>query len=165
MTDIAQWPTTLPEPRADGYGLQRKASYTSTDMDSGDTRTRRRFTRTPSSVAVKWRFTHYELATFEAFVAFDINDGAAPFMVNLLNGVGVVQVRAKFTADPPYQAAISDSRAWFDVTATLQVRQMPTVSLDEYQVMQQYTQQEVDIMDCKLHNLIHVRLPGPARWD
>lgn len=165
MAEIAQWPATLPQPRTDGYGLQRKASYTATDMDDGNTRTRRRFTRTPTSVTVKWQMTHYQFATFEAFFAYDVNDGAAPFSVGLVNGVGVMSVRAKFTGDPPYQASLDSGRAWFDVTATLQVRQMPTVTLDEYQVMQQYDELEVITMGDKLHNLIHTQFPGPARWN
>ena len=165
MTDIAEWPATLPQPRANGYGMQPKARFSSTDMDSGPTRNRRRSTNAPTAVTVKWRFTHTQMATFEAFIEYDINAGAAPFTVGLVNGMGVNTVQAKFTGDPPYQTAISDSRAWFDVTATLQVRRMPVASLDVYQVLKEYSEQEIDAMSDPLHYFLHVQLPGPLRWD
>ncbi|QIX18340.1 hypothetical protein [Burkholderia multivorans] len=165
MTDIAEWPATLPGPRASGYGLQPKARFGSTELDSGRTRNRRRSTNAPTSVTVKWRFTHAQMATFEAFVEYEINAGAAPFSVDLVNGMGVTPVQAMFTGDPPYQPAISDSRAWFDVTATLQVKRMPVVSFDVYEVLKQYTEQEIDAMSDPLHTFLHVQLPGPLRWD
>lgn len=159
MTDIAEWPVTLPQPRASGYGLQPKAKFASTELDSGRTRNRRRSTNAPTAVAVKWRFTHSQMATFEAFVEYELNGGGALFSVGLLNGLGVNPVRAMLTGDPPYQAAISDSRAWFDVTATLQVRRMPVASFDMYQVLRLYAEQEITAMDDLLHHIVHVQFP------
>ncbi|MEX3915972.1 hypothetical protein AB4Y43_06965 [Paraburkholderia sp. BR10872] len=164
MADIAVWPDTLPQPRADGYGVQPKAVYAATDMDSGRSRTRRRFTQTPSTISVKWRFTWTQFAVFEAFLKYEINLGAAPFSVGLLNGMGVTAVQAQFFEDPPYQSSISDSRTWFDVTANLKVKSMPVLGYDYYVVLRKYSEQEVFGAGDRLHRLIHSDLTGPLRW-
>ncbi|MBY4866783.1 hypothetical protein K6W76_09710 [Burkholderia anthina] len=165
MTDIAVWPATLPQPRANGYGVQPKAKFIGTDLDSGRTRNRRRFTNASSAVTVKWRFTLVQMATFEAFVEYDLNGGGGKFSVGLLSGLGINQVQAQLTGDPPYQAAISDSRAWFDVTATLQVRRMPVASFDAYQVLRQYSELEIAALDDVLHRVVHVKLPTTLPLD
>jgi hypothetical protein len=79
--------------------------------------------------------------------------------------MGINQVQARFMDDPPYKAAISDSRAWFDVTATLEVKSLPLPSRDEYDVLKAYVATDIDAMSDRLHEIIHVELPGPARWN
>jgi hypothetical protein len=165
MADLPTWPVTLPDPRASGYGIQPVTPYARTDMDNGAARQRRRFTSVPSYVSVTWRFTHSEHALFEGFLAYEINLGTDWFAVGLLNGMGVNQVQARFKDDPPYKSAISDSRAWFDVTATLEVKALPLPSRDEYDVLRIYTGPQIEHMDGSLHRLIHVTLPGPDRWN
>lgn len=155
----------LPDPRASGYGIQPVTPYARTDMDSGAARQRRRFSRVPSHVSVTWRFTHAEHALFEGFLAYEINLGTDWFAVGLLNGMGVNQVQARFMGDPPYKSAISDSRAWFDVTAKLEVKALPLPSRDEYEVLRTYTAAEIAAMGDPLHDFIHVRLPGTMRWN
>jgi hypothetical protein len=134
-------------------------------MDNGSARQRRRFTAVPSHLSVTWRFTHTQLAIFEGFLAYEINLGTDWFAVGLLNGMGVNQVQARFMDDPPYKASISDSRAWFDVTATLEVKALPLPSRDEYEVLKAYGVTDIDAMSDRLHEIVHVELPGPARWD
>lgn len=165
MADLPTFPATLPQPRASGYGIQPVTPYARTDMDNGSARQRRRFTAVPSHLSVMWRFTHTQLALFEGFLAYEINLGTDWFAVGVLNGMGVNQVRARFMDDPPYKAAISDSRAWFDVTATLEVKALPLPTRDEYDVLKAFPETEIDAMSDGLHQIIHVQLPGPARWD
>lgn len=165
MADLPTWPAMLPDPRASGYGIQPVTPYARTDMDGGAARQRRRFTRVPSHVSVTWRFTHAEHALFEGFLAYEINLGTDWFAVGLLNGMGVNQVQARFMDDPPYKSAISDSRAWFDVTATLEVKALPLPSRDEYEVLRTYTAADIAAMGDPLHDFIHAKLPGPMRWN
>jgi hypothetical protein len=165
MADIPVFPVTLPQPRANGYGIAPKAAYVSTDMDSGRARNRRRFTTSPSNVTVTWWFTLAQFATFEGFIEYELNGGGKPFQVTLLNGMGINPMIAKFVNDPPYQASLGDNRVWFYVTAILQVKKLPVVPRDEYDVLVAYSEQDIIAMSDPLHNLIHVRLPGPARWN
>ena len=165
MAELPTWPATLPDPRANGYGVQPVTPYARTDMDNGRARQRRRFTNVPSHVSVTWRFTHSQYALFEGFLAYGINLGTDWFAVGLLNGMGVNQVQARFMDDPPYKSAISDSRAWFDVTATLEVKALPLPSRDEYDVLRTYVAADIAAMGDPLHRLIHESLPGPKRWN
>jgi hypothetical protein len=165
MADLVTWPVTLPDPRASGYSITPVTAFSRTDMDNGTARQRRRFTRVPSYVAVTWRMTHFQFAIFEGFLAYDIGLGTSWFSVNLLNGLEMNAVQARFMSDPPYKAAISDSRAWFDVTAQLEVKALPVATKDEYSVMRIYTEVEIAAMGDPLHKLIHEDLPGPKRWN
>jgi len=165
MADLPVFPAFLPQPRASGYGIQPVTPYARTDMDNGSARQRRRFTSTPSHVSVMWRFHDAQLVLFEGFLAYEINLGADWFSVGLRNGMGINYVQARFMDDPPYKAAISDSRAWFDVTATLEVKALPLASRDQYDVLKTYTESEIAAMSDPLHAFIHVSLPGPSRWN
>lgn len=159
MADIPVFPMTLPQPRASGYSIAPKAPYISTDMDSGRSRNRRRFTTTPSNVTVTWWFTLTQFATFEGFFEYDLNGGAKPFQVDLVNGMGITPVVAKFVNDPPYQAPLGDNRVWFYVTATLLVKKLPVIARDSYDVMAQFEPTDIDLMGDALHTLAHVTLP------
>lgn len=165
MADLASWPDTLPLPRASGYGIQPVAAFARTDMDDGTTRQRRRFTSTPSHISVAWMFSLGQYALFEAFLQYDIGLGADWFAVGLLSGMGVTQVRARFMDSPPFKATLSDSRTYWDVTGTLEVRALPVVSRDVYAVLRAYADSDLIAGDRGLHQFIHVRLPGAGGWD
>lgn len=165
MADIPSWPATLPQPRASGYGIQPVSAFVRTDMDDGAARQRRRFTSTPSRIAVAWQLSLLQYATFEGFVAYDINDGASWFAVDLLSGMGISRMQARFMEDPPFKAALSQSRVYFDVTATLEIKAMPIVTRDQYEMLGAYFPADIEQMSDALHYLAHVHLPGDGRWN
>ncbi|WP_186169787.1 hypothetical protein [Burkholderia gladioli] len=165
MADLVQWPAMLPAPRASGYNVQPTQTFVRTDMDNGSARQRRRFTTVPNYVDVTWMLSIDQFSIFEAFLAYDINLGADWFATSLLNGLGVSQMQARFKDNPPYKAALSDSRTYFNVTASLEVKSMPLLTRDQYSVAKQYSATEIDAMSNGLHQLVHVQLPGPGRWE
>ncbi|NIF80134.1 hypothetical protein F3J20_22530 [Paraburkholderia sp. Cy-641] len=165
MADLPVWPATLPAATANSYGITPGTPYAATDMDSGRSRQRRRFTRVPSTVDVVWAMSRDQYAVFEAFLEYDIGLGTDWFQIELLNGVGVSTVVAQFHGDPPFKHSILDgSPGWHQVTATLKTRRLPVMTADEYGVAKVYPASEIASLSDLLHQLVHVDLPGPMRW-
>lgn len=163
---IPTWPDTLPLPNPDGYGITPVTAFVRTDMDSGRARQRRRFTRAPSSISAMWMFSQEQYALFEAFLAYEIGLGAGWFQIRLMNGMGITPMQARFMDDPPYKMALQGSSVNLcQVTATLEVKQLPLASMDEYQVMRAFSESDINYMGDRLHEIVHVELPGPSRWS
>ena len=166
MADIPVWPGTLPSPSPDGYAITPVTAFSRTDMDNGTARQRRRFTRTPSYLSVSWTFSQEQLAVFEGFVAYELGLGANWFQVRMLSGTGMNQVQARLMDDPPYKATLQGgSKDIFQVSATLEIKALPIATRDQYEVIRQYTQSDIDLMSDPLHEFVHVDLPGPSRWN
>lgn len=166
MADLPVWPAVLPAPSPDGYSITPVSAFARTDMDNGTARQRRRFTRTPSYISVSWTLTQEQFAVFEGFITYEIGLGANWFQTRLLNGLGMNPVQARFMEDPPYKVATQGNTGLFvQVTATLEVKALPVVTKDQYDVIKTYTADEIDEMSDPLHHIIHVELPGPSRWN
>ncbi|SDV49825.1 hypothetical protein [Chitinasiproducens palmae] len=137
MTTLPQWPDRLPAPRQDSYGYQPQSPFIRTSMDAGTAAQRRRFTRVPTQVSVVWRFDRDQLELFEGFVAYEIAGGAVWFETRLANGRGVRRVKARMCDDSsPYKVSyVGDSAGYFDVSATLETIDMPTVTATEYDAL------------------------------
>ncbi|QTD91755.1 hypothetical protein [Burkholderia anthina] len=167
MADIPVWPATLPAASfPNGYSIAPGTPYVETDMDSGRTRSRRRFSRVPSTIDVVWFMSMDQYAVFEGFLEYEVGLGANWFQIDLLSGIGKSPMQVKFTGSPPFKQTLSaDTPRYCTVAATLKVRRIPVASRDEYDVMKVYPASEISTMDDLLHHFIHVELPGPSRWD
>lgn len=162
MADIPKWPAGLPRPVSNGYGYQRKPSVARTEMDAGNTRSRRRFRTVPTWVSVTWAFTRQQLALFEAFVHYDLDDGAVSFETPLASSQGLSQVRAEFKDDPPYSVSlVASSLGLWTVSAQLKTTEMPVMSMFDY--FPAYIG-ELNFMATAdaLSNAIHVVRPGAS---
>ena len=69
------WPNTLPLPSVEGYGLTPQEAVLRTDMESGPARQRRRFRQTPTRITVRWLFSEFEFALFEAWYKYHADEG------------------------------------------------------------------------------------------
>ena len=83
------WPSTLPPPTVEGYGLSPQEAVLRTDMESGPARQRRRFRQTPTRISVRWMFTEFEFALFEAWYKYHADEGGQWFEITLLGGLGL----------------------------------------------------------------------------
>ena len=137
MADVAQWPAFLPPPRVSGYGYKPKSNFAGSDMDGGNTRFRRRYTKVPITYTAVWRLSKSQLRLFEGFVEYEIDGGAAWFETPLYNGTGIQSVRAHFAVgDEPYSVAPVDNTVlWVDVSASLYVIDVPKSTRDEYEAV------------------------------
>ena len=93
---MAYWPTQLPKPSLDGYGLAPQACVARTDMDAGPARQRRRFTQAPTEITQSFRMTAAQFALFEAWFEHRAKSGAEWFDAPMENGLGVTTVECRF---------------------------------------------------------------------
>lgn len=123
MTVSLSWPTVLPLPTMNGYGVEDKPRIARTDMESGTARQRRTSTQAPSEISARWVFTLFEYALFEAWLEHRAVYGANWFNITYLGGIGRVPCEARFKdgkAPSKFQ-----NGAVVVVTATLEVRERP----------------------------------------
>lgn len=112
------YPTTLPAPLAAGYSGAPANAIIRSDFDAGPARQRQRFTATPHSLDVSWRFTLDEMANFRTFFKTDLHYGTDWFNMNLDLGDGVSVYVVRFTE--PYKYMRNSNKAW-DVSGRLEV--------------------------------------------
>lgn len=98
MAEI-NFPAGLPTPLQAGYGLEHVDTVLRTEMASGRTRSRKRFTSAPSRVNVQWLMRGGQAQLFEAWYQADYNpaepqkggiaDGTLPFNTKLKTPIGL----------------------------------------------------------------------------
>ncbi len=121
---MAAYPSTLPAPIVDGYGVQPVSATARTPMDSGPARVRRRFTRVPQIVTATWDYTDDEMATFKTWWEnpLDLDMGANWFWITIPVGSGgTVTVEARFIAPYAAHPKRGGEAAW-QVKGRLEVR-------------------------------------------
>jgi hypothetical protein len=69
------WPSNLPTPIVEGYGVQRGDGREVTKMEQGASRVRLKYKNTPSIVNLAFRMTLTELEAFHDFWDVDLNGG------------------------------------------------------------------------------------------
>lgn len=121
---MATWPTALPQPVADGYGITPEDPAVRTDMEFGAARSRRRSRARNDRVDVKWLFTDAQFETFRDWFDDDATGaagGSAWFNTRLKIGTGGMQaVEARFAGVWKRGDHIAPD-LWF-VTASLEIR-------------------------------------------
>lgn len=121
MTDI-DFPSGLPTPLRQGYGLNHVSPFARTQMASGRSRSRRTFTSVPSNVPVSWLFTEAETQAFEAWFRDVINDGTDRFNCKIKSPLGIKPYECEF--NEMYEIALVGLNYW-RVTAELQITERP----------------------------------------
>ena len=94
---MIEYPSQLPLPLREGYGLRHVDPMVRTQLASGRARQRRRFTSVPSVVSVSWVMSQPEAQLFEAWYRDAISDGAAWFQCPLKTPLGIQHYDARFT--------------------------------------------------------------------
>ena len=117
---MAAWPTTLPAPLVDGYGIEPVDQTVATDMETGTKRVRRRSAVQIDNVSVSYNFSDAQMAIFRAWFYSELAGGAATFDVSLWAGKGgVTAAEARFVG-PPKWSLVGNHR-WI-VSGKLEVR-------------------------------------------
>ncbi len=158
------WPTTLPLPSVEGYGLTPQEAVLRTDMESGPARQRRRFRQTPTRITVRWLFSEFEFALFEAWYKYHAGEGGQWFEITLLGGLGLLPHEARFTRQ--VGAQLRSARRW-DVKGELEIRERPTLDEGALNLMLELSADDLFAMGRDLHQLVHGTLPArwPAHWS
>ena len=122
------YPEGLPEPQRDGYGFQPVSPLARSEMQSGRTRQRRRFTSVPTVATVTWLFTEVEAQLFEGWFEHVLLSGSLPFNCPLKTPLGFDNYKAEFVDiyDGPVLVGVDDWR----FSAQLRLLKRPLISKD-----------------------------------
>lgn len=129
---MVTWPTTLPLPTIQGYGVQPGDAVLRTDMEAGLARQRRRFTSSPSTINVQFLMTRNQFAVFEAWYKFEAKEGAEFFDIDLLGGIGLTTHTARFTRQ--FDAKLRNGTLW-DISSELEIRERPTLDAEALELV------------------------------
>lgn len=114
----------LPLPLQNGYGFKPISPLLRTEMTSGRSRQRRRYTSTPTEASVSWIFiTDAQAQVFEAWFRDALNDGAAWFYMKLQTPVGVKFYKSRFI--DIYVGPTLVSPKYWQYSATLELWERP----------------------------------------
>lgn len=150
------FPKTLPYPTVQGYAIKPGEAIVRTEMEAGPARQRRRYTQTPSRITVKWIFNLEQFAVFEAWYKYYAQEGGEWFYITLLGGIGLIEQDARFTQQ--FEASLLNGRLW-EISSELEIRDRPTLSEDEMDVLTEIDLVTLELWTFKLHILVHSSLP------
>lgn len=130
---VITWPDFLPAPTFKGYEVQPQARTERTKMSSGYSRTRRRTFTPPTYIPHTWIFTAKQYGAFCWWVDNSLNGGATPWLGKVLTAKGLEEVECQFVEQQsgPYKAVPHSADCW-EVTALIEVRQMPVGQLTDF---------------------------------
>ena len=157
----ASWPSTLPLPTIDGYGIRPGEAILRTEMEAGPARQRRRYTQVPSRITVRWVLRREQFALFEAWYRWTAKEGGEWFEIDLLGGLGLLPQDARFTRQ--FDARIVAGILW-EVRSELEIRERPTLSEGAMAILLEEDLKGLLGSVDALHTLIHTTLPGPHAW-
>nr|DAT36017.1 MAG TPA: hypothetical protein [Caudoviricetes sp.] len=155
MTTIT-FPKRLPYPTVESYSIRPDEAIIRTDMEAGPARQRRRYTQTPSKIAVKWIMSPEQFCLFEAWYKYYAKEGAEWFVITLLGGIGLTEQEARFTQQ--FEASITAGRLW-QITTELEIRDRPTITEDATLIIMDSDFQKLEMVTNRLHILVHKTLP------
>lgn len=155
------WPSTLPLPTVQGYGIRPGEAILRTEMEAGPARQRRRFTQVPSRLSVRWRMKPEQFALFEAWYRWHAQEGGAWFAIDLLSGIGLTSHEARFTRQ--FDARPLGGTLW-EITSELEIRERPTLTPDALAIALESDMAVLFATIDRLHGLVHISLPGPLSW-
>ncbi len=156
MTTIT-FPKRLPYPTVDGYSIRPDEAIIRTDMEAGPARQRRRYTQTPSKIAVKWIMSPEQFCLFEAWYKYYAKEGAEWFVITLLGGIGLTEQEARFTQQ--FEASLAAGRLW-QITTELEIRDRPTIGEDATLIIMDSDFQKLELSVDRLHSLVHKSCPN-----
>lgn len=152
---IPEYPTALPLPLRDGYGLDKVNRIRSTDMDVGRGVQRWEFDDAPEFPSVSWIFTEAESRLFNAWVNQVAKAGW--FTIRLLTDMGFDDVKARFKSSPS-RADLVARFAW-KWTATLEIEFEQMLEPGWVEILPDYIL-EADIFDIAVNRELPL-----SPWD
>lgn len=135
------FPAGLPTPLRSGYGLNHVSPLMRSELESGRTRQRRRYTSVPTIVAVSWILTRQQAQVFESWFRYEIEDGSEWFNCRLNTPVGLQDYECRF-ADM-YSGPQLVARDHWQFSAEIEIRERQTVD----EALIRYTPQFVLMSD------------------
>jgi hypothetical protein len=156
MSDIT-WPSTLPLPTVQGYGVQPGEAILRTEMEASLARQRRRFTDVPTKVSVRWIMRRDQYAIFEGWYRWHAREGASWFAITLLGGLGLLEQEARFTRQ--FSSRLLAGGTLWEITSELEIRERPVLDEGLLNLLLSEDAQGIITAGDGLHILVHQTLP------
>lgn len=137
MTTSVNWPSWMPLGTIEGYSYSRKELVLRTELETGRTRMRRRYSDGPALVNISWAFESLQFAFFEGWFLNTIKAGAVPFNMNLNVGLGCSMHECRFAG--PYTMQRLDRPDLYRVTAALEATKLNVLDADTIAVIDLYS--------------------------
>ena len=150
------FPKRLPYPTVEGYSIRPDEAIVRTEMEAGHARQRRRYTQTPSKIAVKWILSPEQFSVFESWYKYYAKEGAEWFTINLLGGIGLTEQEARFTEQ--FEASLLNGYLW-QITSQLEIRDRPTLTADAMEIVMDSDFRGLENTVSKLHIFVHTSCP------
>ena len=151
------WPSTLPLPTVQGYGVQPGEAILRTEMEAGLARQRRRFTDVPTKVSVRWIMRRDQYAIFEGWYRWHAREGASWFAITLLGGLGLLEQEARFTRQ--FSSRLLAGGTLWEITSELEIRERPVLDEGLLNLLLSEDAQGIITVGDGLHILVHQTLP------
>lgn len=124
------WPSWFPNP-SQQYSVQLESNLLRTPQASGRFVQRNRFTRNLQTYQVVWQLTDNRYEAFESWRFIKLNNGVDWFYINLVQGGGFKQVKARIVKGS-YSANYIDGNSEWEISCILEVEDIPR--LTEYEL-------------------------------
>lgn len=127
------WPSVFPAP-SNNYKVVRVPQVIRSQMDTGLTRTRKRFSINIKTVDLTWEMTDEEFGYFEAWMEnYGVSDGAAWFYMDLALGDEMQQTKVRLIGS--FSSDWSSAGFYWNVSAKLEVYDVYAVPPDAIELL------------------------------
>lgn len=140
---LVRWPDNLPLPLLNGHGYTPGNNLIESKMDSGYSRTRRRFKNVPDTMPAKFLFTAGEAALFEGWFHHAINDGQDWFLMKVKVPAGLIEHEVKFK--PPPKKITAESTSLWRKDAVLWIKNREIITPELTNLLQQHKLKGLEI--------------------
>ncbi len=126
---MLDYPEGLPYPLRDaGYGLDMVSPLIETDLQSGQSISRRRFSNTPTDVSVTWEMDNVQAQLFEGWWEHVLVSGSLPFNCPLKTPLGIDTYEGRFKRE--YQGPVLVGISRWRFQAVLRLFRRPIIGKD-----------------------------------
>ena len=122
---MIEYPADLPCALREGYDFSPVSPLLRSQLETGRSRQRRRYTSTPTMASVSWLMNDMQGVLFEAWFKEVLLDGAEWFDCPLKSPMGMKNYTARFT--DIYSGPTLTGQSLWRYTATLELRERPVL--------------------------------------
>ena len=133
---MISYPEGLPLPERDGYGFQSVSPMIRSELQSGRSRQRRRYTSVPTTSTVSWLLDDAESQLFEGWFEYVLMSGTLWFECPLKTPMGLEDYRARFTDIYTGPTLVGDS--FWRFTAKLELLKRPLADPEWFLIAPDY---------------------------
>lgn len=157
---LAAWPSSVHhQPERGSWTMDLNSGNVQSDMDGGNTLTRRRFWNTPTRQTISWLFQGAEFAVFMGFWSSTLDRGTRSFRLNVWDGSAYQLLTCKFVGEDPKPESVANSSTDTRVAATVEVRGMGWLDAGATWLVGEYGEDFVVEFSDTLDRVVNVQMP------